>query len=80
MVVVVEIAVVVVVVIVAEVAVVEEVVIIITSTVDSRYLKFQGTLKYFEISVPRHIRFAEFRKKIIRTTTFNKYISMLLDS
>ena len=31
-------------------------------------------LKYFEVSVPRHIRFAELRKKIIRTTTFNKYI------
>ena len=28
-------------------------------TVDSRYLEFQGTLKYFEISVPRHIRFSE---------------------
>ena len=32
-------------------------------TVDSRYLEFQGTLKYFEISVVRHIRFAELRKK-----------------
>ena len=31
------------------------------------------SLKYFDISVPRHIRFAELRKKIIRTTTFNKY-------
>ena len=31
-------------------------------------------LKYFEISVPRHTRFAELRKKIVRTTTFNKYI------
>ena len=26
-------------------------------TVDSRYLQFQGTLKHFEICVPRHIRF-----------------------
>ena len=32
-------------------------------TVDSRYLEFQGTLKYFEISVLQHIRFAEWRKK-----------------
>ena len=30
-------------------------------------------MKYFEISVPRHIRFADLRKQIIRTTTFNKY-------
>ena len=44
------------------------------NTVDSRYLEFQGTLKNFEVSVPRHIRFAKLRKKIIRTTTFNKYI------
>ena len=28
-------------------------------TVDSRYLEFQGTIKYFEISVLRHIRFTE---------------------
>ena len=35
------------------------------STVDSRYLEFQGTVKYFEISVPRHIRFAELRKQSI---------------
>ena len=34
----------------------------------------RDSLKYFEISVPRHIRFAELRKKIIRTTTFNKYM------
>ena len=34
----------------------------------------RDSIKYFEISVPRHIRFAELRKKIIRTTTFNKYI------
>ena len=46
-------------------------------TVDSRYLEFQGTLKYFEISVPHHIRFAEFRKKINRRTTFNKCVCNL---
>ena len=34
----------------------------------------RDSIKYFEISIPRHIRFAELRKKIIRTTTFNKYI------
>ena len=34
-------------------------------TVDSRYLEFQGTLIFFEISVLRHIRLAEFRKKWI---------------
>ena len=33
----------------------------------------RDSLKYFEISEPRHIRFAELRKKN-RTTTFNKYI------
>ena len=38
-------------------------VILLEPTVDSRYLEFQGTLKYFEIFVPRHIRFAELRKK-----------------
>ena len=43
-------------------------------TVDSRYLEFQETLKQFEISVSRHIRFLELKKKIIRTTTFNKFI------
>ena len=32
------------------------------------------SLKYFEISVIRHIRFAELRKKLIRLTTFNKYM------
>ena len=31
-------------------------------------------MKYFEISVSRYIRSAELRKKIIRTTTFNRYI------
>ena len=30
----------------------------------TRYLEFQETIKYFEISVPRHIRFAELRKKL----------------
>ena len=35
-----------------------------TYTVDSRYLEFQGAIKYFEISVPRRIRFAELRKKL----------------
>ena len=29
-------------------------------------------MKQFEISVPRHIRFAELRKTINRTTTFNR--------
>ena len=33
----------------------------------------RDSLKYFETSVPRHIRVAELRKKI-RTSTFNKYI------
>ena len=30
-------------------------------TIDSRYLEVQGTLNYFEISVPRRIRFPEVR-------------------
>ena len=34
-------------------------------------------MKYFEISVPRHIRFEELRKKVIQTTSFNKYICNL---
>ena len=34
----------------------------------------RDSLKYFEISVVRHIRFAELRKKIIWLTTFNKLI------
>ena len=40
-----------------------------------------GSLKHFEISVPRHIRsirVAEVRKTINRTTTFNKRICNLL--
>ena len=32
------------------------------------------SLKYFEIYIPRHIRFADLRKKIIRKTTFSKYM------
>ena len=47
------------------------------NTVDSRYLEFRKTLKHFEISVPRHIRFAEFRKQINRTNTFNKCVCNL---
>ena len=35
------------------------------------------SLEYFEISVPRHIRFAELRKTINRTFTFNKWICNL---
>ena len=34
----------------------------------------RDSLKYFEISVLRHIRFTELRKKLIRLTTFNKYM------
>ena len=34
-------------------------------------------MKYFEISVPRHIRFAELRKKINLATSFHKYICNL---
>ena len=34
----------------------------------------RDSLKYFEISVVQHIRFAELRKKIIWLTTFNKLI------
>ena len=36
-------------------------------------------MKHFEISVLRHIRFAERRKTINRTTTFNR-INLLCDS
>ena len=32
----------------------------------------RDSLKYFDISVHLHIRFAEFRKKMNRTATFNK--------
>ena len=34
----------------------------------------RDSLKYFEISVLRHVRFAELRKKLIRLITFNKYM------
>ena len=34
----------------------------------------RDSLKYFAISVSRHIRIAEPRKQINRTTTFNKYM------
>ena len=37
----------------------------------------RDSLKYFEISVPRHIRFAELRKKINQTTTFHKRVCNL---
>ena len=37
----------------------------------------KDSLKYFEKSVPRYIRFAEFSKKINRTTTFNKCVCHL---
>ena len=40
------------------------------NTVDSRSPR--DSLEYFEISIPRHIRFAELRKTINGTTTFNK--------
>ena len=46
----------------------------------SRLLLFRSqrnSLKYFEISVLRHIRFAELRKKINRTATFHKWIFIL---
>ena len=47
------------------------------STVDSLSRIPRDSLKYFEISVPRHVRFAEFRKKMNRTATFNKCICNL---
>ena len=34
----------------------------------------RDSLKYFEISVPRHIRFCRIEEKITRTTTFNKFM------
>ena len=37
----------------------------------------RDSLEYFEISVSQHIRFAELRKTISRTTTFNKRICNL---
>ena len=50
------------------------------STVDSRYLEFQGdSLKHFEISVPRHIRVERVRKTINWTTHLtNEYVIWLL--
>ena len=39
--------------------------------VDSRYLEFQGTLKYFDIPV---YQICKIEEKLIRVTTFNKYI------
>ena len=44
------------------------------NTVDTLSQIPRDSLKYFEISVLRHIRFADFRKKINRTTAFNKCI------
>ena len=38
---------------------------------------WRDSLEYFEISVPRYIRFAELRKTINRTTSFNKWICNL---
>ena len=37
----------------------------------------RNSLEYFEISVPRHTWFAELRKTINRTTTFNKWVCNL---
>ena len=37
----------------------------------------RDSLKYFEITVHQHIRFAEFRKKMNRTANFNKCICNL---
>ena len=45
-----------------------------TNTIDSRYLLSpRESLKHFEISVPRYIRYAKLRKTINRTTTFHKW-------
>ena len=47
---------------------------------NSQHFLFQSprdSLKYFEISIPPHIRFAELRKKINQTTTFHKLICNL---
>ena len=44
--------------------------LLLVSTVDSRYLKIEGTLiNHFEISVLRHIRFED---KTMRPTKFHK--------
>ena len=45
----------------------------IPRTVDSRYLEIQGTV-WNTSRNPYLDRFAELRKKIVRATTFNKYI------
>ena len=51
---------------------------VILNTVNSRYLEVPGTLKYFEVSVPWHIRFAESRKKQTEQPHFtNEYIIRL---
>ena len=49
-----------------------------TYAVDSRYLEFQGTIKYFEISVLRHIRFAELGKKIEKPHLTYIYVNEIL--
>ena len=41
-------------------------------TVDSLSRSPGDSLKYVNISVPQHIRYAELRKKVNRTTTFHK--------
>ena len=38
----------------------------------------RDSVEYFEISVPRHIRFAELRRKIRTTTLTNIYVIGLL--
>ena len=51
-----------------------------TYTVNFRYLKVEGTLKHSEISVLRHIRFAELRKiqKEQQNFTNKNYVIWLL--
>ena len=45
------------------------------STGNSSFLEVQGTLKYFEISVPRHVRLiCRIEEKINQTTSFHKCI------
>ena len=44
-------------------------------SVDSRNPR--NSLKYFEISIPRNIRFAELRNKMSQTTTYLKWICNL---
>ena len=45
------------------------------ATVNSRSPR--DSIKYFEISIPRHIRVVELRKTINQTTTFKKWICNL---